>query len=77
MKNKVGVLIVLVAGVLLIWVIFSIAQLIFIKNKGAHTKATVLKVDTDCDRYNRIEVAFENKIYSVNISRSDCQNRAY
>jgi hypothetical protein len=37
----------------------------------------VLKVDTDCDKYNKIEVSFEKKVYLVTISRSDCQNKVY
>ncbi len=65
------------AGVLLIWGIISIAQLIFIKYKGSRIAATVLKVDRNCDRYNKIEVDFEDKTYPVNISRADCQNSVY
>jgi hypothetical protein len=76
-NKKTGVIIIFLVAALLVWGIVSIAQLIFIKNKGSQIKAIVLKVSMDCDRYNKIEVAFENKVYSVNISRIDCLKRAY
>jgi hypothetical protein len=77
MNKKVGVLIVVLAGILLTWGIFSIIRLIIIKNKGSQITATVLKVDTDCDRYNNIEVAFAGKTYQVSISSTSCRDGVY
>src|SRR5688572_19542319 len=77
MNNKVGVLTVALAGILLAWGIYSIARLILIKNKGSKITATVLKVDRDCDRYNEIQVAYAGKAYPVTISRTDCRDGIY
>jgi hypothetical protein len=77
MNKKVGVLIVVLAGILFTWGIYSIIRLIIIKNKGSKIIATVLKVDTDCDRYNNIEVAYAGKIYPVLISRVSCRDGVY
>ena len=65
------------AAILLACSVYSIARLIIIKNKGSQITATVLKVDTDCDRYNKIDVAYGGKAYPVTISRSDCHNGVY
>jgi hypothetical protein len=65
------------AIVILVFGIIDIFQLIIIKNKGAEIKARVINVDIDCDRYNKIDVEFENRIYEVSISRSDCKNKTY
>lgn len=77
MNKKVGVLIMVLAGILLAWGVYSIARLIIIKNKGSQITATVLKVDTDCDRYNKIEVIHGGKTYPVTISRTDCRDGVY
>jgi hypothetical protein len=77
MNKKVRVLIVVFASIVLAWGIYSIARLIIIKNKGSQITTTVLKVDTDCDRYNNIEVAYGGKVYSVTIGRTDCQEGVY
>jgi hypothetical protein len=77
MNKKVGVLIVILAGILLAWGVYSIARLIIIKNKGSQITATVLKVDTDCDRYNKIEINYGGKAYPLTISRTDCRNGVY
>jgi hypothetical protein len=77
MSKKVRVFIVVLVGILLAWGFYSIARLIIIKNKGSQIAATVLKVDTDCDRYNKIEVDYGGKSYSVTISRTDCRDGVY
>jgi hypothetical protein len=77
MNKKVGVLIVILVCAVLAMGIYSIARLIIIKNKGSHIAATVSRVDTDCDRYNKIEVAYKGKTYTVTISRSDCRDGVY
>ncbi len=77
MNKKVGVLIVVLAGILLVWGIYSIARLIIIKNKGSQITVTVSKVDTDCDRYNYIEVVYEGKTYPISISRANCRDGVY
>ena len=77
MNKKVGVLIVVLAGIVLAWGVYSIARLITTKNKGSQITATVLNVDTDCDRYNKIEVAYADKTYPVSISRENCRDGVY
>lgn len=77
MNKKVEVLIVVLAGILLAWGVYSITRLIIIKNKGSQITATVLKVDTDCDRYNNIEVAYAGKTYPLSISRASCRDGVY
>jgi hypothetical protein len=77
MNMKVGVVIVILACAVLAMGIYSIARLIIIKNKGSQITATVLKVDTDCDRYNKMEVAFEGRTFPVTISRNDCRDGVY
>src|SRR5687767_8086519 len=77
MNNKFRVVVFLLAGSLLIWGLYSIVQLIIIKNSGTQIIATVTKVDADCDKYNKIEVVFEAKTYPVSISNSNCRDRIY
>lgn len=77
MNKKVSVFFVFLAVVVLAWVVYSSARLIIIKNKGSQITATVLKVDTDCDRYNEIEVDYAGKTYAVTISRTNCRESVY
>ena len=77
MNKKVEVLIVVLAGILLAWGVYSITRLIIIKNKGSQITATVVHVDTDCDRYNIIEVAYAGKTYPVSISSENCRDGVY
>lgn len=65
------------AGILLIWGVYSIARLIVIKYIGSQITATVLKMNTDCDRYNEIKVINRGKIYPVTISRTACRDAIY
>lgn len=34
-------------------------------------------MDTDCDRYNEIEVAYAGKTYTLSISWASCRERVY
>ena len=77
MNTKFKALIILLAGAVLISGLYSIVGLIIIKYKGSKIAAIVLKVDTDCDRYNEITVAYEGKNYPVTISRANCQDKVY
>ena len=77
MNKKFEVLIILLAGALLIGGLYSIVHLIIIQYKGSKITAIVLKVDTDCDRYNKITVVFEGKNYPVTISSADCHGKVY
>lgn len=77
MNNKFGIFIIVLAGAILVWGLYSMVLLIIIKNKGTQIIATIRKVDTECDRYNGIEVIFSGRIYSVTISRANCQDRVY
>jgi len=77
MNKKVSVFFVFLAVVVLAWVVYSSARLIIIKNKGSQITATVLKADTDCDRYNEIEVDYAGKTYAVTISRTNCRESVY
>ena len=77
MNKKVGILIIILAGALLVWGVVSIAHLIIIKRNGSEITARVLKAETDCDRYNEIEVIYAGKTYHVTISRTDCRNEVY
>lgn len=77
MNKKVSVFFVFLAVVVLAWVVYSSARLIIIKNNGSQITATVLKVDTDCDRYNEIEVDYAGKTYAVTISRTNCRESVY
>ena len=65
------------AIVILIFGVIDIIQLIIIRNKGVEIVARVINVDINCDRYNKIDVEFENSIYEVSISRSDCKSKTY
>lgn len=77
MNTRFGNLIIIVAVIVLIWGLYSITRLIIIKNNGSPITATVQKVDTDCDKHNKIEVNFKGRTYPVTINREDCQNRLY
>jgi hypothetical protein len=77
MNKKSGILIVLLAGILILWGLYSIGRLIIIKHKGVPIIATVLKADIHCDRYNEIHVTYAGKAYPVPIRNADCRNRGY
>lgn len=77
MNKKFGILVVLLAGAIFIWGLVSIAVLIFIKYKGTPISATIIKVDSECDKYNHIEVLFESRYYRVSISRQECRKGVY
>jgi regulator of sigma D len=64
-------------GVFLLWGFYSIYQLIVIKTKGSQVIAQILKVDTNCDKYNKIVVNYGDKVYEVAISRTDCREGVY
>ena len=76
-KSVVLIILLVLVGALLVWGFYSMVRLIIIQYKGSPIAATVLRVDTDCDKYNHIDVVFENKTYSVTISRNDCHNKVY
>ncbi len=55
----------------------SITKTIIIKYKGSKITATVTHVDSDCDRYNKIQVEFKNKTYEISISKNNCRDKVY
>jgi hypothetical protein len=67
----------LLAVLIIITGLYSIARTIIIKQKGTKIAATVTHVDRNCDRYNKIQVKFESKTYEVNISSKECRDRFY
>ena len=75
--KKAGGFIITLAFVIAIAGLFSIIQEIFIKNNGAEINAKVVRVDADCDRYNRIDVVYEGKTYEVSIGRDQCRYATY
>jgi hypothetical protein len=77
MKNRIFYPILVLVGVVLLWGFFSIYQLIVIKTKGSQVIAQILKVDTDCDKYNNIVVNYGDKVYEVAISSTDCREGVY
>ena len=77
MNKKLEILIVFLAATIFVWGLYSIFRLIIIKNKGSQITAIVQAVDTNCDRYNKIEVAFDGETYPVSISKTDCRDGVY
>jgi hypothetical protein len=76
MTIKIKILL-LIALLIIIAGLYEITKKIIIKHKGSQIIATVVHVDTDCDKYNHIQVQFETKVYEVTISRTECRDRAY
>lgn len=76
--KKVKYWIVIIAFVLLImWGGASIGKTIFIKYTGEKIEAIVRRIPSSCDRYNHINVLFNNEDYEVSISRTECREGFY
>ena len=77
MNKKYLLILLLLAGTITVWGLFSIFKTIVIKRKGTQIKAIVTRVVTNCDKYNKIEVVYQAKTYEVNIARNDCRDGIY